>query len=316
MSIEFHCTSCQQQIRVADAAEGKRGKCPHCGVAVQVPPAAAAMAGTAAVAKVSFACPSCQRTINAPASLAGKKGKCPHCNTVLIVGGGPIPAPGIQSLGNGLEPLSSSLGGSVVTPGLGLAPLADPLSSLGRTEDLFASLPAAPQPPSTTLPASNPLGYTPSASPLGVMSSSNPYASPALGGMGGEFDQYATRRQAPLKLKIPAIAMIIVAVLTIGVMLVTGINALSSPLPPHITNSPSGGTPYRLGQMTAFIVVILINVGVIGGAVQMLRLRGFDTARGGAVAACVPCSLACLNIIFGIWALIVIYQPDVRRLFR
>jgi hypothetical protein len=76
-------------------------------------------------------------------------------------------------------------------------------------------------------------------------------------------------------------------------------------------------TAYKMGRATAGLLMVLINVGVIAGGIQMIRLRGWNTARGGAVAACVPCfSALCLNVPFGIWALIVLFQPDVRRMFK
>jgi hypothetical protein len=293
MAIEFHCTSCQQKIRVADAAAGKRGKCPHCAAAVQVPSAAAPTASQPAAATITFACPGCQRTINAPASLAGKKVKCPHCQSVLVVGSGQPAAPQSTPSPSGLQPL-------------------------GGADDLFADLPAAPQlAPAPLSPASNPLGYTPSAAPLGAMPGPNPYASPnPYAPATGYGTPAASGQRAPLKLMIPAIAMIAIAVLTIGAVAVTGLNAFFTPVPDRFAG-PDGGTAYRIGQLIGFVFSVLINIGVIAGGVQMIRLRGFDTARGGAVAACVPlCSLLCLNMPFGIWALIVLYQPDVKRLFR
>lgn len=335
MAIEFHCNTCQQQIRVGDGAAGKRGKCPHCGAVVQVPgaaPLAASATATrphsAAAASVSFACPGCQKTITAPASLAGRKGKCPHCQVVLVVGGGLGMAPHSattnsvrQPLGSdGLEPLPTAgagdpLGSGLLPPGSGLAPL-------GAVDDLFAGLPAAPQLSTAPLPsaqygaANNPLGFAATASPLGATPAPNPYASP---------NAYATPR-APVKLMIPAIGMIVISVISIGWLGLITINALLTPLPNQFAqaNGPeeeARRAGYKLGRTVGIIVMPigggLLNIAAIAGAIQMLRLRGFDTARGGAIAACVPfCSLACLNMPFGIWALIVLYQPDVKRLFH
>jgi hypothetical protein len=146
--------------------------------------------------------------------------------------------------------------------------------------------------------------------------------------MPGEFGmQQAPGRRAPVKLMIPAIGMIVVAVLSIGWLGFVTISAMMTPLPPEMmgpANNPQEDARragYKLGRAAGIIVWplggTLLNIAAIAGAVQMIRLRGFDTARGGALAACVPCcSLACLNMVFGIWALIVLYQPDVRRLFQ
>jgi hypothetical protein len=344
MTIEFHCHSCQQLVRVAATAAGKRGKCPHCGTVVQIPsaapPAAATRPSPTAAAKpatVSFPCPGCQRTINAPAALAGKKGKCPHCQTVFVVGGGTPAAPsapapalgglqplgdaGLQPLGDvGLQPLDSSRG----APSNPLGPAG--LAPLGAADDLFASLPVSSQPPLNPLPtAPSPLGYTPSAAPFASAPASsafvapNPYASPAGYGMpaGGGYRRPA---YAPVKLMIPAIAMLVIAVISIGWLGYTMVSSLLAPMPPQFA-AKADNPGYKAGYVTSIIVVpgvgILINIGVIAGAIQMIRLRGWDTARGGAVAACMPfCSLACLNMPFGIWALVVLFQPDVKRLFQ
>ena len=35
--IEFYCSNCGNQVRVAEAAAGQRGKCPKCAAVVQIP---------------------------------------------------------------------------------------------------------------------------------------------------------------------------------------------------------------------------------------------------------------------------------------
>ena len=123
---------------------------------------------------------------------------------------------------------------------------------------------------------------------------------------------------------IPAIGMMLISVITIGSFAFQALNFVLSPQPPGFVDQRGlQGDPeaavfaYKIGAIGGAIFGALINVGVIAGAVQMIRLRGWDTARGGAVAACVPCCSAfCLNIPFGIWTLIVLYQPDVKRMFQ
>ena len=337
MAIEFGCPSCQQMVRVADAAAGKKGKCPRCGTIVQIPGPAAAAPVVAAAPKpkpakpgsVSFPCPGCGRTMNAPAAMAGKKGKCPHCQTVVVIGGSaPAAAPqsavdGLQPLGRGdLQPLGSPQpvwSDPLAAPSSGLAPL-------GRSDDLFASLPPAGQLAPTPLPAaSNPLGYTPSPTPVvPSVPAPNPYASYAPSPYGASIPRsYARPTTAPVKLMIPAVALAIISVLSIGYFAFSALSMLITPLPPDFAAQRGlQGDPetavmaYKIGTFIGAAVGALINFGVIAGAVQMIRLRGWGTAKGAAIAAIVPCSLCCLNIPFGIWALIVLNQPDVRRMFQ
>ena len=333
MAIEFGCPSCQQMVRVPDGAAGKKGKCPRCGTIVQIPGPAAAAPADAAAPKpakpgtVSFPCPGCGRTMNAPVAMAGKKGKCPHCQTVLVIGGS-APAAAPQSAVDGLQPLGQGDLQPLASP---QAPWSDPLAApssglapLGRSDDLFASLPPAGQLAPTPLPAaSNPLGYTPSATPIAAsVPAPNPYASYAPSPYGASLPRsYARPTTAPVKLMIPAIALILISVLTIGYFAFTALNTLVNPLPPEVQRGLQGDPEaavmaYKIGAVAAAAVAALINIGVVAGAVQMIRLRGWGTARGGAIAAIVPCSLCCLNIPFGIWALIVLNQPDVRRMFQ
>jgi phage FluMu protein Com len=333
MAIEFGCPSCQQLVRVGDGAAGKKGKCPHCGTIIQIPGAtqpaplqafaapAAAPPKPAKPGTVSFACTSCGKTVNAPAAMAGKKGKCPHCQAVVVIGGAaaaaPAPAGGLAPLGEGdLQPWSDPL----ASPGAGLAPLGG---------DLFAGLPPAPQLASKPLPAApNPLGYTPSANPFGAGASApnpyaspNPYAAPSPYGM-PLMGSYARPTTAPVKLMIPAIFLLLIAVISIGWLGLTGLNALLQPMPPPPPElDEAGQAGYKVGYYAAVAVVplvgLLVNIGVIAGAIQMIRLRGYEMAKGAAWAALVPCcSIACLNIPIGIWALIVLNQPDVRRMFQ
>jgi hypothetical protein len=99
---------------------------------------------------------------------------------------------------------------------------------------------------------------------------------------------------------------------------------LLTPLPPLFAQDRGlVGDPetavmaYKIGTVVGALVGSLLNIAVIAGAVQMIRLRGYDLAKGSAMAAIVPCcSLLCLNMPFGIWALVVLNQPDVRRMFQ
>jgi hypothetical protein len=272
--------------------------------------------------------------MNASAAMAGKKGKCPHCQTVLVIGGGtPAAAPqpafgGLQPLGEAdLQPLDSPQAWSdpLSAPGGGLAPL-------GGGNDLFASLPAAqPLAGKPLAAAPSPLGYTPSTSPFGAgVNAPNPYASPnpyAASPYASPYGApmpgpYARPTVAPLKVMLPAIFLLFFSVISLGWLGITGLNAILQPLPPPPPElDEAGQAGYKAGYYFAVVAIpvvgMFVNLAVIAGGIQMIRLKGYDMARGGAWAAIVPCSLCCItNIPFGIWALIVLNQPDVRRMFQ
>ena len=77
-------------MRVPDAAQGKKVKCPKCQATIAVPAggAAAKSTTTAQAASGLTNCPSCQRKLKLPASAAGKRVKCPGCSNAFVVPGG------------------------------------------------------------------------------------------------------------------------------------------------------------------------------------------------------------------------------------
>jgi hypothetical protein len=120
---------------------------------------------------------------------------------------------------------------------------------------------------------------------------------------------------------VPAIFLLLFAIISIGWMGISALSAIFTPMPPPPPNfDEAARAGYQAGYWGSVIVLplvaIILNFFVIAGAIQMIRLKGYDLAKGGAMAAIVPCcSVLCLNMPFGIWALVVLYQPDVKRMF-
>ncbi len=114
--ITFSCLGCGKGISAPVDKAGKTGKCPSCGVALQIPdasgrqddaplrnaPQPVPQGATTAPGgngersrehsrdKITFACSGCGKGINAPADKAGKNGKCPSCGTSIMI---PSPTP-------------------------------------------------------------------------------------------------------------------------------------------------------------------------------------------------------------------------------
>jgi len=56
---------------------------------------------------------------------------------------------------------------------------------------------------------------------------------------------------------------------------------------------------------------------VILGGVQMLRLKSYGLAVASSVLAMIPCfACCCVGLPAGIWALVVLFKPEVKQAFR
>ncbi len=72
------------------------------------------------------------------------------------------------------------------------------------------------------------------------------------------------------------------------------------------------------GTAALGILGFLVAPVIIYGAIQMMRGRSFGLSRTAAILAVIPLTSCCfvIGIPFGIWALVVLSQPDVKALFR
>jgi hypothetical protein len=78
---------------------------------------------------------------------------------------------------------------------------------------------------------------------------------------------------------------------------------------------------YKVGWYATLVVVVICAVAslfVIGGAVQMLRLRTRTLAALGSILAIVLIYPGCclLGLPFGIWSIVVLNKPEVKDAFR
>lgn len=105
MTIAVTCPHCQARLTLKDEFAGRRGACPKCKGAIQVPAArqsapAAAPAQPPAASGVDdpirVSCPQCGKVLQGRASMAGKRVKCPACSQVLVLPGGQEEAAAVQ----------------------------------------------------------------------------------------------------------------------------------------------------------------------------------------------------------------------------
>ncbi len=88
------------------------------------------------------------------------------------------------------------------------------------------------------------------------------------------------------------------------------------PMPGNPALQQGPGTAYHVGVIAASIFCACLGGTVVMGAYKMKTLESIGYARAAAIAAMLPCSVCCLlGLPFGIWALVVLNNPDVQDAF-
>ena len=142
--------------------------------------------------------------------------------------------------------------------------------------------------PFRELPDTNP--YAPPASPVGSGSQGNPLLAPAI-----------------ILLILSCWFMVLVLASLPGQ--IVRIRALD-------TSTPEGAGNL-LGSIGSLTVWLLINVSIALGAIAMIRLTSYRSAYNAAICSVIPLCSPCLllGIPFGIWAIILLKRPEVKRRF-
>lgn len=296
MPIQFNCPNCKTTMRTPDGTSGRQARCPSCSTVVTIPAASGEMASSG---------PPAPR----PAPGAPNMGTA---ETRPQTAGQPAqgqPAQGQPAAGFGTRPTQ----GPAPTPGFGGAP--SPNFGAGPTAQPGPSpFPgAAPFPGSASFPG-------PAAGPV-----MNPYAAPPNvpgppgGGYGAPYGYPMSPEQSRAKLKGPAIGLIVCNVLS---LLYAGFNAVG------LIVQLAGGNmqfPNDPAEKTGFVVGMIVGGALIGivplisliGSIQMLRGKSRAWSMTGAITGMLPCSFCCLGGLgFGIWALVVLNQTDVKQAMR
>lgn len=147
-------------------------------------------------------------------------------------------------------------------------------------------------------------------------SSPNPYASPTA------YSQTpAPNMPNTGKIVAPGIALIVVGVLGLGFSLFNVVFALTAnpqidPNAPEFVREMQANSagPVAAGIQSLFV---LVNLLVIVGGVQIMRISTWPLGLAAAIAAIINFGSCCciLGIPIGIWSIIILAQEDVRRLF-
>lgn len=139
----------------------------------------------------------------------------------------------------------------------------------------------------------------------------SPYATP------GEPPPSATLSGNPLLG--PGIGLIVVGTLYLLYGLLNTLTfaaGLNQPLQPPA--DPAAALGFKVGLYAVQIVIPLIALVTLGGGVAMVTRRVYAAAVVAAVLNCIPLISSCcvLGMPFGIWAVVFIFRPEVKALFR
>jgi hypothetical protein len=127
------------------------------------------------------------------------------------------------------------------------------------------------------------------------------------------------------KVKGPAIALMVIAILGIVLHLVSlplsllGVGGMD---PSQAAQMEDIGMAWAVpllsgvGSIIIGLFSIIINALIVFGAWKMKSLQSYGLAMAASIVAMIPClTLCCLGMPFGIWALVVLLKPEVKSAF-
>ncbi len=147
----------------------------------------------------------------------------------------------------------------------------------------------------------------------------NPYASPQV-----DRSQSDRAGEAPtLKVGIPAVTLIVLGALGLGLSVLSAAIALVGDPPIVDPNAPRFVQAIQQGSRGPLaaaiqIAFVFVNGTIIAGAIQMLRFRSWGLAITASILAMVNFGNCCclLGLPLGIWSIVVLSLADVRTAFQ
>ena len=127
------------------------------------------------------------------------------------------------------------------------------------------------------------------------------------------------------RLRGPAIALMICGPLGIIFLIVDLgfriFNVINGVQPPAFGNQPANRDAQMVGiygGMGYDVIAAILQIVVIIGALNMLKAKNYQLAMTAAIISVIPCCSSCcvVAIPFGIWALIVLMDPQVKSAFQ
>jgi hypothetical protein len=151
----------------------------------------------------------------------------------------------------------------------------------------------------------------------------NPYAAPANvplgGGYSAPYSYQITPEQSRAKLKGPAIGLIVCNVLSLIYAAINAVGLLVNLAggDMQFPNDPAERVGFIIGMGVGGVVVGVMPLISLIGSIYMFRGKSRAWSMTGAITGMLPCSACCVGGLgFGIWALVVMNQPDVKEALR
>lgn len=139
------------------------------------------------------------------------------------------------------------------------------------------------------------------------------------------YDPQFQRRAALERVAGPATGLIVCAVLNIvlwvAILAFYSVFAIVVPMQENIEADPEEAMFLAIGMIVVYgtmgLLAIVANIVSIVGAVRMRKLRSRGFSMAAAILQMIPCFSSCwpLGLGMGIWAIIVLSDPAVRRSF-
>jgi hypothetical protein len=119
----------------------------------------------------------------------------------------------------------------------------------------------------------------------------------------------------------PAIALLVVGGLSLAlnvvelILIIAGVNVLGGEGGP--LGAPQDAQAYKFGRVGGVIFGICWSGIILSAGFKMKNLQGYGYAKAGSILAMLPCYACCLlGLPFGIWSLVVLNKPEVKKAFR
>ncbi len=150
----------------------------------------------------------------------------------------------------------------------------------------------------------------------GQFGSANPYASPAF----APFQSPDPRDQVKGRVLAPAIALIVVGVVGLVVSLFNfGFSFTDPVIDPNAPEFIQGLQAGATGPVVAVVqgIFCLVNLFLIGGGIQMSRIRTRGIALAASILAMINFGTCCclVGLPVGIWSVVILLQPEVKAAF-
>ncbi len=260
---------------------------------------------------ISTTCPNCQRPLRVPDNLIGKAVKCPGCATTWTVESPEAPIEAEMRPPGALPP----------------SPEPPPPVDAHRAADAIRESPSAPM--EANAPTEEHIRETPGGAPV------PPPPPPAERGDvddddDEEFERDLDRRQyrrggkrlvadAKKKLLGPSIGLFVVS----GLLFLDALFRIASTGFGLSTMATTPGMPAAVYAMQGFMFVYAVWLLAAGGVtlyggLKMMKVRSFAWAMAACITGMIPNCECCflVGLPFGIWGIVMLSQPDVKRAFR